>query len=1054
MPRADFLQDANAASHPQLTGLEIQNDDTLAFNHIGSGSSRIYILIPDLSEYPTQHVYYIFGDDGIPDSVAYAIQSIQGLYDGKRLDTILKGFCSHLDNISINSDECDIEANDEDDLEMDTDTEMDWEQSYCPDWGAIHKRLTADLRAAKEAGFRAGVLGNLKERTVICISCRVAKLNISNDALQLWDVSPSDYLILLIEYSQGYRTLDNISLTNQESRPVMYIGLCDSYKPTVESALRVLRLRGDSKDATSWNPDPASHGREMRLSFVTEMLTDLFNERFLKIVQHRIDRGFSWTGAEQYYENHQGKGFGVKENDLAQYSMEETWRTCVPDFVREDDLQYQNDKSMLSFPRIAMQYCLRRFTRASEFCLVCYCKTDASFQALNPYVCSKMLCLFQYLECGKGPKLEWQILSQPEVVDLLVSFAYSRAREKRMTDCPGLPLKVPYPYLDTRRALHGKLNGNTLVLQKPHKLKVGEWILLHHKVGFPSEPVPPIHYYVREASDNFYALSDPITKGDKKWKQATSRNEDVMAMPYSTDFDKLAPEEKQLAVVKLLETLPGVDSMVSFIKCNSGHQSLDLWKERVSPAALYLLRWIVSSNRSCIIYDHNPEHKVTGMETHLQFRFAQGTPDKEQKFVNAISQEVSASKKDYPTLFAWHGSPVSSWHSILRQGLNYEEVRHGRTYGNGVYLARDFNLSRSYSQWDSSQSQETWPSSKLGIMSAISFNEVVNAVEKFVCTTPYVLKQIDWIMPRYLFVKCSKFVQSANSLEKPQDIYAQDPQHKARGPNGTPIAVPLSAVRTHIAQAQLLPACGPCDSEAGYGSDATLDEDCRLLKGDPEDGDDHEFRKISDPLAAFLSKVLMNTNIKLLPPPCYATSQATRRLMRELKATAALQNRRPVADLGWCIEPRLIDNPYQWLVALHSFEPTSLLARDLAATDDKCVLLEIRFPPSYPYSPPFIRVVRPRFLPMSAGGGGHVTSGGAICMDLLTSTGWSVAYSMESILLQVHMIISSSDPFPARLERHRTQDYTWSEAVEAFIRMCRIHSWKVPDDFEQMQKDE
>lgn len=32
---------------------------------------------------------------------------------------------------------------------------------------------------------------------------------------------------------------------------------------------------------------------------------------------------------------------------------------------------------------------------------------------------------------------------------------------------------------------------------------------------------------------------------------------------------------------------------------------------------------------------------------------------------------------------------------------------------------------------------------------------------------------------------------------------------------------------------------------------------------------------------------------------------------------------------------------------------------------------------SYPFSPPFARIVTPRFLPFMNGGGGHITAGGA-----------------------------------------------------------------------------
>ena len=52
---------------------------------------------------------------------------------------------------------------------------------------------------------------------------------------------------------------------------------------------------------------------------------------------------------------------------------------------------------------------------------------EEEFEALKPYVCSKPLCLYQYMSLGFGPSVEHEIATQPYVVDLLVSFAYTSA---------------------------------------------------------------------------------------------------------------------------------------------------------------------------------------------------------------------------------------------------------------------------------------------------------------------------------------------------------------------------------------------------------------------------------------------------------------------------------------------------------------------------------------------------------------------------------------------------------------------------------------------------
>ena len=54
------------------------------------------------------------------------------------------------------------------------------------------------------------------------------------------------------------------------------------------------------------------------------------------------------------------------------------------------------------------------------------------------------------------------------------------------------------------------------------------------------------------------------------------------------------------------------------------------------------------------------------------------------------------------------------------------------------------------------------------------------------------------------------------------------------------------------------------------------------------------------------------------------------------------------------------------------------------------------FPQDYPFSPPSVRVVRPRFKRST----GYVI-GGALCMELLTPQGWNATFSIEALLEQM-----------------------------------------------------
>lgn len=76
-------------------------------------------------------------------------------------------------------------------------------------------------------------------------------------------------------------------------------------------------------------------------------------------------------------------------------------------------------------------------------------------------------------------------------------------------------------------------------------------------------------------------------------------------------------------------------------------------------------------------------------------------------------------------------------------------------------------------------------------------------------------------------------------------------------------------------------------------------------------------------------------------------------------------------------------------------------------------------------------------------------------MELLTNTGWFPGTAIEGIILQVKMAMEHSDPMPTRLmgalsinghSSNNTADYGTGEAMEAYIRACKAHGWKVPQD--------
>jgi ubiquitin-conjugating enzyme E2 Q len=213
-------------------------------------------------------------------------------------------------------------------------------------------------------------------------------------------------------------------------------------------------------------------------------------------------------------------------------------------------------------------------------------------------------------------------------------------------------------------------------------------------------------------------------------------------------------------------------------------------------------------------------------------------------------------------------------------------------------------------------------------------------------------------------------------------------------------------------------------------------------------------KEIATRLTDFIPGSLDQESLPMMQEPQYATPSATMRLNRELQTVLKVQASTPSHELGWYINSDLISNVYQWIVELHSFPAELPLAQDMKKAGMTSIVLEIRFGKDYPMSPPFVRIIRPRFLPFTQGGGGHVTGGGAMCMELLTNSGWSAVSSIEGVLLQVRLAIQNLEPKPARLlsttkNLNYNPDYSTGEAIDAYKRACMAHGWEIPKDFNE-----
>jgi len=167
--------------------------------------------------------------------------------------------------------------------------------------------------------------------------------------------------------------------------------------------------------------------------------------------------------------------------------------------------------------------------------------------------------------------------------------------------------------------------------------------------------------------------------------------------------------------------------------------------------------------------------------------------------------------------------------------------------------------------------------------------------------------------------------------------------------------------------------------------------------------------------------------------------QATDRLMKELREIY----RSDSFKKGTYDVELVNDSLYEWNVRILKVDPDSPLHSDLMTFKEKegrdNILLSFNYKDSFPFDPPFVRVVSPVIS------GGYVLGGGAICMELLTKQGWSSAYSLESVIMQIAATLVKGK---ARIQFGASKaQYSLARAQQSFKSLVQIHEkngWFTP----------
>ncbi|KAL3318454.1 Ubiquitin-conjugating enzyme E2 Q2 [Cichlidogyrus casuarinus] len=186
------------------------------------------------------------------------------------------------------------------------------------------------------------------------------------------------------------------------------------------------------------------------------------------------------------------------------------------------------------------------------------------------------------------------------------------------------------------------------------------------------------------------------------------------------------------------------------------------------------------------------------------------------------------------------------------------------------------------------------------------------------------------------------------------------------------------------------------------GAEDTGFEDEDTLNFEPVMSIAKETRSLSEKDAETLEKVKSAHSQITRDETSKAYIPASDRIMKELRSIYQSDTYRS----GIYSVDLVNDSLYDWDVKIFKFDPDSKLAHDLKNLHPSSVLpkgisgpnhvaLQILFKTNFPFQPPFVRVKYPKIH------GGYVLDGGAICMELLTNQGWSSAYNIESMIVQI-----------------------------------------------------
>jgi len=180
---------------------------------------------------------------------------------------------------------------------------------------------------------------------------------------------------------------------------------------------------------------------------------------------------------------------------------------------------------------------------------------------------------------------------------------------------------------------------------------------------------------------------------------ARSSRRELIFDPFPNIFDPSDPRHERKILdpkcknYSLAQTeLDKIPYVADIIKRNPAHPNIgEAWRI-AGPICSPLASWVMSSNRSFFV-KLTPEIEIKQIRAE-QFLMLSAPPETENLFRSL--------RKQHGSVFAFHGSSIENWHSIIRNGLKNASGSklqvNGAAYGSGIYMSPNLCVAMGYSR--------------------------------------------------------------------------------------------------------------------------------------------------------------------------------------------------------------------------------------------------------------------------------------------------------------------------------------------------------------------